>query len=84
MRPFGDPHLSAVRQKHPHRNLQTLACRVDDRDRAISPLRSTDDLKGDAIERVEWVEDLDVRVFYAQGIVSVDACRVFDSRYAAH
>src|SRR5260370_38292368 len=73
MRPFGDPHLSAVRQKHPHRNLQTLACRVDDRDRAISPLRSTDDLKGDAIERVEWVEDLDVRVFYAQGIVSVDA-----------
>ena len=25
------------------------------------------------MERMEWIEDLDGRVFYAQGIVSVDA-----------
>jgi hypothetical protein len=30
------------------------------------------------MERVEWVEDFDGRVFYAQGIVSVDAGKELD------
>jgi hypothetical protein len=73
MRSLGNLDLSAIRQQHPHRNFQAPPRWVDDRDRAISPLRPADYLKGGAMERVEWVEDLDKRVFYAQGIVSVDA-----------
>ena len=73
MRSLRDLYLGAIRQQHPHRNLQSPPRWVDDRDRAISPLRSADDLKGSAMERMERVEDLDVRVFRAQGIVSADA-----------
>ena len=72
MRPLRDLHLGAIRQQHPHRNFQASPRWVDDRDRAISPLRSAEDLKGSAMERMERVEDLDMRVFCAQGIVSVD------------
>ena len=70
---LGNLDLSAIRQQHPHRNFQASPRCVDDRDRAISPLRPADHLKSGAMERMEWVEDLDGRVFYAQGIVSVDA-----------
>jgi hypothetical protein len=73
MRSLGNLDLSAIRQQHPHRNFQASPRWVDDRYSAISPLRPTDHLKDDAIKRMEWVEDLDGRVFYAQGIVSVDA-----------
>ena len=44
-----------------------------DSDRPISPLRSAKDLKGSTMERVEWVENLDVRTFCAQGTVGVVA-----------
>src|SRR5438132_9119725 len=73
MRSLSNLDLSAIRQKHPHRDFQPSPRWVDDRDRAISPLRPADHLKGGAMERVEWVENLDGRVFYAQGTVSVDA-----------
>ena len=73
MRSLRDLHLGAFRQQHPHRNLQTPPRWVDDRDRAVSPLRSADDLKSSAMERVERIEDLDVRGFCAQGIVGADA-----------
>ncbi len=73
MRSLGNLDLSAIRQQHPHRNFQASPRWVDDRDRAISSLRPADHLKGGAMERVESVENLDGRVFYAQGIVSVDA-----------
>src|SRR5713101_1675328 len=65
--------MGAIRKKHQHRNFQASPRCVDDRDRAISPLRPADHLKGGAMERVESIENLDGRVFYAQGIVSVDA-----------
>src|SRR6266581_2327318 len=73
MRSLGNLDLSAIRQQHPHRNFQASPRWVDDRDRAISPLWPADDLQGGAMERMEWVEDLDGCVFYAQGIVSADA-----------
>ena len=73
MRSLGNLDLSAIRRQHPHRNFQASPRWVDDRYSAISPLRPADHLKDDAIKRMEWVEDLDGRVFGAQGIVSVDA-----------
>jgi len=73
MRSLSNLDLSAIRQKHPHRNFQASPRWVDDRDRAISPLRPADHLKGDTMERMERIENLDGRVFRAQGIVSVDA-----------
>jgi hypothetical protein len=42
---------------------------IADRDRAVSLLRSADNLKSGTMERVELIEDLDVRGFCAQGTV---------------
>jgi hypothetical protein len=39
---------------------------------AASPLWPADDLKGNSMERVERVEDLDMPVLRTQGIVGVD------------
>jgi hypothetical protein len=72
MRPLGYFYLGAIRQQHPYRNFQPPPGWVDDRDRAVSPLRPADDLKASTMERMEWVEDLDMRIFRAQGIVGVD------------
>jgi hypothetical protein len=66
--------LDAIRQKHPYRNFQPSPTRVDDRHRAISPLRATHDLKASTMQRMEWIDDLDMRIFRAQGIVGVDGC----------
>ena len=73
MRPLLDFCLGAIRPQHPDRNFQSLPRWISDSDRSISPLRSAEDLKGSAMERVKRVEDLDVRTFCAQGIVSVGA-----------
>ncbi len=66
-------NLGAFRQQHPHRNLQPSPCRIHDGDRAVTSLRSSDDLKGSTMERVERIKDLNERGFWAQGIVSADA-----------
>ena len=87
MRSFRDLDLGAIRRQHPHRNFQSPSRWVDDRDRAVSPLRSADDLKGEAMERMERVEDPDMRGFCAQGIVgvggtiptSIASCRAAES-----
>jgi hypothetical protein len=63
--------LRAIRRQHPDRNLQSPSRWVHDRDRTISPLRSAEDLKGNAMEWMKGVEDLDVRIFRAQGILGV-------------
>jgi hypothetical protein len=68
-----DLYFSAIRQEHPDRNFQSPPRRINDSDRPISPLRSAKDLKGSTMERVEWVENLDVRTFCAQGTVGVGA-----------
>jgi hypothetical protein len=61
----------AIRRKHPDRNFQSPAGRVDDRDRSVSPLRPPEDLKSSAAERVERVEDPYICTLHAQGIVGV-------------
>jgi hypothetical protein len=70
---LGDFYFSAVGQHHPHRDLQSSSRGVDDRDRSVFPLRSADELESCATERVECIEDLDMRGFCAQGTLSVGA-----------
>ena len=68
---FADHCPGSFRRQHPYRNLEPPPGLVNDRDRAISPLRSAHDLKGRTIEWVKTVEDVDVRGFCTQGTVGV-------------
>jgi hypothetical protein len=68
---LGGLDFRAIRRQHPHRNLQAPSSWVNDRDRTVSPFRSAEDLKGNAMKRVKRVEDLDIRIIRAQGIVGV-------------
>ena len=72
MNSLADPYPAAVGRQHPYGNLQPLPGVVDDRYRAISPLRLAKDLNSGPIERVERIEDLDLSVFRTQGIVGAD------------
>jgi hypothetical protein len=72
MNSLADPYPAAVGRQHPYGNLQPLPGVVDDRNRAISPLRLAKDLNSGPIERVERIEHLDLSVFRTQGIVDVD------------
>src|SRR5437867_13363351 len=63
--------LRAIRRQHPDRNLQSPSRWVHDRDRIISPLRSAEDLTGNAMEWMKGVEDMDICIFRAQGILGV-------------
>ena len=72
MNSLADPYPAAVGRQHPYGNLQPLPGVVDDRYRAISPLRLAKDLNSGPIERVKRIEDLDLSVFRTQGIVGVD------------
>jgi hypothetical protein len=72
MNSLADLYPTAIRRQHPHGNLQPLPGVVDDRYRAISPLRLAKDLNSGPIERVKRIEDLDLSVFRTQGIVGVD------------
>ena len=69
-----DLHLGRIRQQHPQRNLQTPPRWIADRDRAVSLLRSADNPKSGTMERVELIEDLDVRGFCTQGTVGAGGC----------
>src|SRR5580658_8234231 len=71
MNSLADLYPAAIGRQHPYGNLQPLPGLVDDRHRAISPLRLAKDLNGGPIERVKRIEDLDLSVFRAQGIVGV-------------
>jgi hypothetical protein len=64
-----DPDFGAIWRQHPDRNFQSPAERVDDRDRAISPLGPAQDFKSNSSEWVERVEDLDVSALRTQGIL---------------
>ena len=52
-----------------HRNLQAPAGSINNGHRPIAPLRPADNLKSNAVERVEGIKDLNVRALRAQGIV---------------
>ena len=71
MRSFGNHDLGAFPQKHPDRNFQSAPAWVHHADRAISPLRSAEDLQSSPVKRVKGVEDLNIRIVRAQGIVGV-------------
>ena len=71
MNSLADPYPAAIGRQHPYGNLQPLPGVVDDRNRAISPLRLAKDLNGGPIERVKRIENLDLSVFRTQGIVGV-------------
>ena len=71
MRSFGDHDLGAFPRQHPDWNLQSLPAWVQDTDRPISPLRSAKDLQASTMKRVKRIEDLNIRIVRAQGIVGV-------------
>jgi hypothetical protein len=68
-----DPDPSAFGQQHPDGNLQSPPGWVHDTDRPVSPLRSAKDLEGSTMKRVEGVEDMNIGMIRAQGIVGVGA-----------
>ena len=71
MRLVGDLYFSALSRQHPRRNLQTLSGRVNDADRSIAPLGPADDLQGSPVKWVKAIEDLNIRIIGAPGIVGV-------------
>ena len=68
-----DRDFGALRQQHPDGNLQSPPGWTDDADRPISPLRSAKDPQGNTMKRVKGVEDLNICIIGAQGIVGVGA-----------
>ena len=68
---FTDHCPGGFRRQHPHRNLQPPPGLVNDGDRAVFPLRSAKDLNGSTLERMKRIEDLDLTIFWTQGIVGV-------------
>ena len=73
VRSLRDRDLGTLRQQHPDGNLQSPPGWVHDTDRPISPLWSAKDLQGSTSKRVKGVEDLNIRITRAQGIVGVGA-----------
>src|SRR6202035_2435153 len=71
MRSFGDHDLGAFPRQHPDWNFQSPAAWVHDTDRPISSLRSAKDPQSSTMKRVKGVEDLNIRIVRAQGIVGV-------------
>ena len=63
--------LGALRQQHPDGNLQSSPGWIHDTDRPISSLRSAKDLQGSTMKRMKGVEDLNIGMIRAQGIVGV-------------
>ena len=68
-----DGDLGTLWQQHPDRNLQSLPSWIHDTDRPISPFRSAKDPQGNTMKRVKGVEDLNICIIGAQGIVGVGA-----------
>src|ERR1017187_6528714 len=69
---IADLYRGAIRQQHPHGDLQPFSASIDDRDRAISPLGPAEDLKSRTIKRMERIENLDLVALREQGIVGAD------------
>ena len=64
-----DLDFRAIWRQHPDWNFQPPTDRVDDGDRAISPLRPAQDFKSSGLEWMERIEDLDVRALRTRGIL---------------
>jgi hypothetical protein len=72
-RPLRDRDLGTLRQQHPDGNLQSPPGWIHDTDRPISSLRSAKNPQGNTMKRVKGVEDLNICIIGAQGIVGVGA-----------
>ena len=68
-----DLDLGTLGQQHPDGNFQPPPGWVHDTDRPIFALRSAKDLQGSTMKRMKGVEDLNICIIGAQGIVSVGA-----------
>src|SRR5258708_39503259 len=66
-------HLGTLRQDHPDRNPQSPPGWIYDTDRPISSLRSAKNPQGNTVKWVKGVEDLNICIIGAQGIVGVGA-----------
>ena len=73
MRLLRDPDFGAFGQQHPDGNLQSPPGWVHDTNRPVSPLRSAKDLQASTTQWVKGVEDLNIGITRAQGIVGVGA-----------
>jgi hypothetical protein len=70
-RSLRDRNLGTLRQQHPDGNLQLPPGWIHDTDRSISSLRSAKNPQGSTMKRVKGVEDLNICIIGAQGIVGV-------------
>jgi hypothetical protein len=68
-----DLDLGALWQQHPDGNLESPPGWVHDTDRPIFALRSANYLQDSTTKRVKGVEDLNIGMIHAQGIVGVGA-----------
>ena len=75
-----DRDLGTLRHQHPDGNLQSPPGWIHDTDRPISSLRSAKNPQGNTMKRVKAVEDLNICIIGAQGIVGVGARRAAGSR----
>src|SRR3954463_4231987 len=73
MRLLRDLDFGAFGQQHPDGNLQSPPGWVHDTNRPVSPLRSAKDLQASTTKRGKGVEDLNIGITRAQGIVGVGA-----------
>ena len=73
VRSLRDRDLGTLRQQHPDRNLQSPPGWIYDTDRPISSLRSAKNPQGNTMKWVKRVEDLNICIIGAQGIVGVGA-----------
>ena len=82
VRCLGGCNRRAVGRQHPYRNLETFPNWIDYRDRTVAPFGTTNDLQNSATKRMKRIVNLDVRIFYAQGIVSADGItRMFTASF---
>jgi hypothetical protein len=73
VRSLRDRGLGTLRQQHPGRNFQSPPGWIHDTNRPIPSLRSPKDPQGNTMKRMKWIEDLNICIIDAQGIVGVGA-----------
>ena len=81
---FRDHGSGALRFQHPDRNLQSPPTWVQNANGPVTSLRSAKDPQSCTMKRVKGVEDLNIRIVRAQGIVGVGVItRTFISLFRA-
>ena len=73
IRLLSDSGVCGLGRQHPCWDLQPSALGIQDGDRAIFALRSTNELETRTVQRVEGIQHPHIRRFRTQGIVSAGA-----------